>query len=86
MSLAESLSHFIHWFGVARRPSDFMCGDCKRVETCGMPPSQDCVVRLEQIERNRSLGWAIRREPSRAESVGRAAQDRFSAVSGQDNY
>lgn len=63
MSLTENLSQFMHWIGDARRQPDFTCGDCDRVETCGLPPSQDCVIMLGQIERNRKLGLPNRREP-----------------------
>ena len=43
----------------SRWHSDFVCGECERWERCGRPPSDDCIVRAEQIARNR---WgAIRR-------------------------
>ena len=35
----------------ARRRSDFTCGDCERSERCALPPSDHCVVRLEQMSR-----------------------------------
>jgi hypothetical protein len=31
---------------------EFTCGDCERSERCGRPPNVECVVRLEQIERD----------------------------------
>jgi hypothetical protein len=86
MSLTENLSRFIHWFGDARRQPDFTCGDCERVETCGLPPSQDCAIRLEQIERNQKLGVAARRAPPPYAgwvSISRTAQVRPSSVSRQ---
>lgn len=34
-----------------RTPSAMVCGDCPRNARCGLPPSDDCVVRLEMAER-----------------------------------
>ena len=34
-----------------RRRSDFTCGDCERSDRCGLPPSDTCIVRAEQIAR-----------------------------------
>jgi len=31
--------------------SEFSCAHCERFEKCGLPPSDDCVEKLEQIER-----------------------------------
>ena len=36
-----------------RRSSEFNCGDCERIERCGLPPSNDCIEKAAQIER----GW-----------------------------
>jgi hypothetical protein len=36
-----------------RKHSDFACGDCERVDRCGLPPSDDCIEKAAQIER----GW-----------------------------
>jgi hypothetical protein len=36
---------------VRRRLSGFICQDCERWQRCGLPPSDNCVVRLEQISR-----------------------------------
>jgi hypothetical protein len=36
-----------------RRTSEFTCGDCERVDRCGLPPSDDCIEKAAQIER----GW-----------------------------
>jgi hypothetical protein len=33
------------------RESEFSCGDCERRERCGLPPSDKCIVRAEQIAR-----------------------------------
>jgi hypothetical protein len=42
-----------------RRRHDFECGECERWERCGLPPSDDCIVKIEQIMR--SDGRSIRR-------------------------
>jgi hypothetical protein len=42
-----------------RRLSAFNCGDCARSDQCGLPPSDDCVVRLVQIARGDD--WKARR-------------------------
>jgi hypothetical protein len=36
---------------VAGPRREFTCGDCERWRRCGLPPSKDCPVRLEQIAR-----------------------------------
>jgi hypothetical protein len=41
-----------------RRVSDFTCGDCERSDRCGLPPSDTCIVRAEQIARG---DWKVRR-------------------------
>jgi hypothetical protein len=51
--------------GLARRP-DFDCGDCERRARCGLPASDDCVVRAAQIARG---DWKLRR---RAKSLSLA--------------
>ena len=35
-----------------RPGSDFVCGECERWERCGLPPSDQCIVRAAQIARN----------------------------------
>ena len=39
--------------GVAGPPpmSGFICGECERWRSCGLPPSKNCPVMLEQIAR-----------------------------------
>ena len=34
------------------RRRKFSCGDCERWQSCGLPPDENCVVKLSQIERN----------------------------------
>jgi len=47
----------------ARSRPDFYCGQCERWERCGLPPSENCIVRLAQIARDgeastrRSANW-----------------------------
>jgi len=38
----------------ARRAAsaEFTCGDCEHSERCGMPPSDDCPIKLAQLERD----------------------------------
>ena len=37
----------------ARKRELLYCSECERSERCGLPPSDDCIYKLEQIERNR---------------------------------
>jgi hypothetical protein len=47
----------------ARSSPDFYCGQCERWERCGLPPSENCIVKLAQIARDgeastsRSANW-----------------------------
>jgi hypothetical protein len=41
-----------------RRQDEFTCGDCERSDRCGLPPSEDCVVRAAQLARG---DWDLRR-------------------------
>jgi hypothetical protein len=43
----------------ARRRSDFVCEDCERWAQCGLPPSEECVFRAEQIARG---DWKSKRQ------------------------
>lgn len=42
-----------------RRQNEFTCGDCERRESCGLPPSEDCVIRAAQIARG---DWKLRQQ------------------------
>ncbi len=42
----------------ARRQSDFVCGDCERAARCSLPPTDNCIARVEQIIRG---DWKLRR-------------------------
>jgi hypothetical protein len=35
-----------------RRSSGFACAECERWRRCGLPPSNNCIVMLEQIARD----------------------------------
>jgi hypothetical protein len=43
-----------------RERSDFVCGECERLERCGLPPDKRCIVMVAQIARNggRSRSYA----------------------------
>lgn len=43
--------------GLGRRP-DFVCADCERWARCGLPASDDCIIRAAQIARG---DWELRR-------------------------
>ena len=32
-----------------RRHAEFTCSDCARWQQCGLPPSDDCLIRIEQM-------------------------------------
>jgi hypothetical protein len=38
-----------------RSRDDFSCGECERLQRCGLPPHQDCVVRAAQLARGRPM-------------------------------
>jgi len=52
--LGNLSSRFAAW----QRRSNFDCGECERWQRCGRPPSDDCIVKAEQIARRRSTGAA----------------------------
>lgn len=39
--------------------SDFVCEDCERWAQCGLPPSEECLFRAEQLVRGE---WEARRQ------------------------
>jgi hypothetical protein len=39
-----------------RQRPDFVCGDCERWERCGLPPSDKCIAKAEQIARKAETG------------------------------
>jgi hypothetical protein len=55
----------------ARSRPDFYCGQCERWQRCGLPPSEDCIHRLTQIENEgRSFGRNAAWWRARAASFG----------------
>jgi hypothetical protein len=48
-----------------RRSADFVCADCKRWARCGMPSSDNCIYRAEEIARG---DWRVRRRVKSIES------------------
>jgi hypothetical protein len=47
----DIVARFADLVAAQRRRSDFVCGDCERMERCGRPPTKDCVIRAAQMER-----------------------------------
>jgi hypothetical protein len=41
-----------------RQPSEFVCGDCDRWARCGMPSSDNCIFKAEQVARG---DWQMKR-------------------------
>ena len=41
-----------------REPAEFVCSNCERWDRCGMPSSDECVFKAEQIARG---DWKMRR-------------------------
>lgn len=68
MSLTQSLSRFTGWIAAWGQP-EFSCGQCERVKSCAAPPSPDCLIKLEQIERAWTLDmpapWVAPSSPRR---------------------
>lgn len=54
---------------VRGRQIDFTCADCDRWQRCGLPPSETCVARAAQIERDG--GKPVRRSAIVASGAGR---------------
>jgi hypothetical protein len=63
------------------KPVDFVCADCERWDRCGMPSSDDCVFKAEQIARgdwqmkrlskalSLAMGWPTALDRSKTRSV-----------------
>ena len=47
------------WMTAGRRLAGFTCGDCYRVSHCNLSPTDNCIVRQEQIARG---DWKARRK------------------------
>ncbi len=67
--------------GSLHRPVEFTCGDCERWARCGMPSSDDCIFKAEQIARgdfqtkrltkalSLATGWDRRLQRPNAKSI-----------------
>ncbi len=67
MHISESIQRLmmkvIGLFAMRFRRPEFVCGDCDRLERCGLSPSDNCPFRLEQIarhEQSRHTHWVKR--------------------------
>ena len=67
------VTRFVSALAAVRRQFEFVCGDCERRPRCGLPPSDKCVVRAEQIA---SGDWKLRR---RAKALNLVAGSAVSA-------
>jgi hypothetical protein len=56
-SLKVATNAIACWLEDARSRPEFYCGQCERWECCGLPPSEDCIHRVMQME---SDGWRSR--------------------------
>jgi len=69
MGVTNSIQRLLAKFASAieaRPDSDFTCGDCERSDRCGLPPSNTCIVRAEQIARG---DWKAKRREKMAKIV-----------------
>ena len=62
MSAATGIRDFLNKLASTlaspQRPADFVCADCERWARCGMPSSDNCIYRAEEIARG---DWRVRR-------------------------
>jgi hypothetical protein len=55
-SLAGFLKKLTSYLAPIWREPPFTCADCERWQRCGLPPSETCMIKLEQLSRDdRSL-------------------------------
>jgi len=64
-----------------RQPAEFVCGDCERWARCGMPSSDNCIFKAEQIARgdwqmkrlskalSLAMGWPMPLDRSKTRSI-----------------
>lgn len=64
-----------------RQPTEFVCGDCERWARCGMPSSDNCIFKAEQIARgdwqmkrlskalSLAMGWPMPLDRSKTRSI-----------------
>lgn len=58
MAVHALIAKFATTMKAAARQSDFACGDCERSARCGLPPSAQCIARVQQLARD---DWKWRR-------------------------
>ncbi len=52
VSVVRGILHkIVSTIGSLQRTVEFTCGDCERWARCGLPSSDDCIFRAEQIAR-----------------------------------
>jgi len=82
---ATVFRHILHkiasTLGSLQQPIEFTCGDCERWARCGMPSSDDCIFKAEQIARgdfqmkrltkalSLTMGWPRPLERSKTKSI-----------------
>ncbi len=54
----DSLQGWVAERAQRRAVAEFSCAHCERSASCGRPPSDDCIEKLEQIERGQE--WRYR--------------------------
>ena len=55
-----------HWSEIRARRNRFVCADCSCRESCGRPPTDDCVEAAMQIElHEENMRWMRGYSPSR---------------------
>ena len=50
------------------KQTQFVCADCERWESCGLQPSDTCLIKVEQIRRYEQSRW-LREAPTRRWAV-----------------
>jgi len=81
--IADIVHKTASMLGSLFQPGEFTCGDCERWDRCGMPSSDDCLFRAEQIARGdwqmkrlrKALSLAMGRPMSLARSKTRSIVD-----------
>jgi hypothetical protein len=44
---------------------EFVCADCERWESCGLKPSDTCLIKVEQLRRREQSRWLRNAPPQR---------------------
>ena len=52
-------------FAGGGKQSQFVCADCERWESCGLQPSDTCLIKVEQIRRYEQSRWLHNRSGHR---------------------